>query len=83
MAITKKLEAAAKIPGGSTKALAKQSPELSYDASTTNWTDQPLADKELINFLAAPKAAEVYKAKGMQPCSLADPVALARSVLVK
>ncbi len=66
-AITKKLDAAAKIAGGSTTALAKQSPDLSYDVSTTNWTQQPLADKELIKFLTAPKAAEVYKAKGMQP----------------
>jgi ABC-type molybdate transport system substrate-binding protein len=66
-AITKKLDAAANIAGGSTEALAKQGPDLTYVASTTNWTDQPLADKELINYLAAPKAAEVYKAKGMQP----------------
>ena len=66
-AITKKLDAAAKIAGGSTKSLAKQSADLSYDASTTNWTQQPLADKALIDFLSAPKAAEVYKAQGMQP----------------
>jgi ABC-type molybdate transport system substrate-binding protein len=66
-AITKKLDAAAKIAGGSTKSLAKQSPDHSYDASTTNWTQEPLADKELIGFLTAPKAAAVYKSKGMQP----------------
>jgi len=66
-AITKKLDAAAKIAGGSTKSLAKQSADLSYDASTTNWTEQPLADKALIDFLSAPKAAEIYKAHGMQP----------------
>jgi ABC-type molybdate transport system substrate-binding protein len=66
-AITKKFNAAAKIAGGSTKSLAKQSSDLSYDVSTTNWTDEPLADKALIDFLTAPKAAEVYKAKGMQP----------------
>ena len=66
-AITKKLDGAAKLPGGSTKEIAKQGPDHSYDASTTNWTEQPNADKELIDFLTAPKAAEVYKAKGMQP----------------
>src|SRR5215472_9518195 len=59
--------AAAKIAGGSIKVLAKQSPDLSYDASTTHWTRQPFADKALIDFLGGPKAAEVYKAKGMQP----------------
>lgn len=66
-AITKKLDGAAKIAGGSTKVLVKESPDLSYDISTTNWTDQPLADKQLIEFLTAPKAAEVYKAKGIKP----------------
>ncbi|MGC2202998.1 MAG: substrate-binding domain-containing protein [Stellaceae bacterium] len=66
-AITKKLDGAAKVAGGSTKEIAKQGPDHSYDASTTNWTQQPHADKELIDFLTAPKAAEVYKAKGMQP----------------
>jgi ABC-type molybdate transport system substrate-binding protein len=66
-AITKKLDGAAKIAGGSTKVIAKQGPDHSYDVSTTNWTDEPLADKALIDFLSGPKAAEVYKAKGMQP----------------
>jgi ABC-type molybdate transport system substrate-binding protein len=66
-AITKKLDGAAKVAGGSTKEIAKQGPDHSYDVSTTNWTQQPHADKELIDFLTAPKAAEVYKAKGMQP----------------
>ena len=66
-AITKKLDGAAKLAGGSTKVLAKPSPDLSYEISTTNWTQQPLPDKELIGFLTAPKAVQVYKAKGMQP----------------
>ena len=66
-AITKKLNGAAKIAGGSTKVIAKQGPDHSYNVSTTNWTDEPLADKALIDFLSGPKAAEVYKAKGMQP----------------
>jgi ABC-type molybdate transport system substrate-binding protein len=66
-AITKKLDGAAKIAGGSTKVIAKQGPDHSYNVSTTNWTDEPLADKALIDFLSGPKAAEVYKAKGLQP----------------
>ena len=65
--ITAKLIGAAKISGGLVKSLAKQNPDKVYDAATTNWTEQPLAAKALINFLAAPKAAEVYKAKGLQP----------------
>ena len=65
--ITAKLIGAAKIPGGLVKSLAKQNPDKVYDAATTNWTEQPLAAKALIDFLAAPKAAEVYKAKGLQP----------------
>jgi ABC-type molybdate transport system substrate-binding protein len=66
-AITNKLRVAAKITGGSIKALAKQSPDLTYEASSTFFTLDPVADKALIDFLAGPKAAEVYKAKGMQP----------------
>ena len=63
--ITAKLAGAAKLAGGLIKPLAKHNDEV-YDASTTNWTDQPLPAKALIDFLAGPKAAEVYKAKGLQ-----------------
>jgi ABC-type molybdate transport system substrate-binding protein len=58
--ITKKLVGAAKVPGGLVKPLAKD-----YEASSTNWTEQPLAVQALINFLASPKAKEAYKAKGL------------------
>ena len=63
--ITKKLAAEAKVAGGLIKSLAKHDNQV-YDVSTTNWTDEPLAAKALVDFLAGPKAADVYKAKGLQ-----------------
>lgn len=65
--ITQKLYSAAKVAGGSTKALAKKGADMVYEASITNWTQEPLPANEVIKFLATPKAAEVYKANGMQP----------------
>ena len=47
------------------KSLAKHNDQV-YDVSTTNWTDQPLAAEALVDFLGGPKAADVYKAKGLQ-----------------
>ena len=44
-----------------------QSPDLIYTAGSPTTSEQPLAAKALIDFLAAPAAAPVYKAKGMQP----------------
>ncbi len=44
-----------------------QSPDLVYEASTPSLTQQPIAAKAFIDFLAGPKAAEVYKAKGLTP----------------
>jgi molybdate transport system substrate-binding protein len=44
-----------------------QSPDLVYMAGSPAVSEQPLAAKALIDFLAAPAAAPVYKAKGMQP----------------
>jgi len=44
-----------------------QSPDLVYVAGAPYWSEQPIAAKALINFLADPKAAAVYKAKGLQP----------------
>ncbi|MGH7060923.1 MAG: substrate-binding domain-containing protein [Stellaceae bacterium] len=44
-----------------------QSPDLVYVAAETGASMQPLPAKALIDFLAAPAAAPVYKAKGMQP----------------
>ena len=63
--ITTKLGAAAKIATGSIRTLAKQNADLVYDASSTNWCQEPGAAMALIDFLA--KSSEVYKAKGLQP----------------
>ena len=63
--ITTKLGAAAKIATGSVKTLARQNAELVYDASSTNWCQEPGAAMALIDFLA--KSSDVYKAKGLQP----------------
>ena len=44
-----------------------QSPDLVYMAGSPTLSRQPLAARALIDFLAAPAAAPVYKAKGMEP----------------
>jgi molybdate transport system substrate-binding protein len=44
-----------------------QSPDLIYVAGAPYVSEQPIAAKALIDFLADPKAAAVYKAKGLQP----------------
>jgi molybdate transport system substrate-binding protein len=44
-----------------------QSPDLVYMAGSPFVSKQPLPAKALIDFLAGPAAATVYKAKGMQP----------------
>jgi molybdate transport system substrate-binding protein len=44
-----------------------QTPELTYAAGLTFITAEPLAAKALIDFLASPKAAAVYKAHGLNP----------------
>jgi molybdate transport system substrate-binding protein len=44
-----------------------QSPDLVYVAGAPYVSEQPIAAKALIDFLAAPKAAVVCKAKGLQP----------------
>jgi molybdate transport system substrate-binding protein len=44
-----------------------QSPDLVYVAGVPYLSEQPIAAKALIDFLADPKAAAVYKAKGLQP----------------
>ena len=38
-----------------------------YAAGSPFFSEQPIAAKTLIDFLADPKAAAVYKAKGLQP----------------
>jgi len=44
-----------------------QSPDLVYMAGSPAVSEQPLPAKALIDFLAAPAAAPVYTAKGMEP----------------
>ena len=44
-----------------------QSPDLVYDAGATFFSEQPIAAKALIDFLADPNAAAVYNTKGLQP----------------
>ena len=44
-----------------------QSPDLVYVAGALYLSEQPIAAKALIDFLADPKAAAEYKAKGLQP----------------
>jgi molybdate transport system substrate-binding protein len=44
-----------------------QSPDLVYVAGAPFASEHPIAAKALIDFLADPKAAAVYKAKGLQP----------------
>jgi len=44
-----------------------QSPDLVFMAGSPAVSEQPLPAKALIDFLAAPAAAPVYKSKGMEP----------------
>jgi molybdate transport system substrate-binding protein len=44
-----------------------QSPDLIWVAGSPFFSEQPIAAKAFIDFLADPKAAAVYKAKGLQP----------------
>lgn len=60
-ATTTKLIGGGKLVGGLSEPLAKD-----YVATATNWTDQPVAVKALVDSLTEPKAKEVYKAKGLQ-----------------
>jgi ABC-type molybdate transport system substrate-binding protein len=60
-----KLRLAATVVGGSMKDVVKQGADT-YVAATPNTTQEPMPAVALINFLRSPKAAEVYKAKGMQ-----------------
>lgn len=46
---------------------ALQSPDLVYVAGSSFVSEQPIAAKALIDFLAGPAAAAVYKAKGLEP----------------
>jgi molybdate transport system substrate-binding protein len=61
-----KLYGAADIAGGSMKNVAKQGADTILVAASPNTTQEPLPAMALIDFLHGPKAAEVYKAKGLQ-----------------
>jgi ABC-type molybdate transport system substrate-binding protein len=63
---TADLTRTAKIVGGSVKKLAAEK-DQEFVASSPMLTEQPVAAQKLIEFLDSPKAAEVYKAKGLQP----------------
>ncbi|MGE5270451.1 MAG: substrate-binding domain-containing protein [Thiohalocapsa sp.] len=60
----KKFSSAAKLAGGLIKPVAKHGGKT-YEIATTNWTQHPLDCQSLIDFLTKPKAAEVFKAKGL------------------
>ena len=50
------------------KVLAQgSSPDLVYVVGSSMATEQPLAAKALMDFLAGPEAKKVYAAKGLQP----------------
>jgi ABC-type molybdate transport system substrate-binding protein len=63
---TAALTKAAKVVGGSVKSLAKEKDDV-YIASSPMLSEQPVEAQMLIDFLKGPKAAEVYKTKGLQP----------------
>jgi molybdate transport system substrate-binding protein len=44
-----------------------QSPDLAFVAGSPMLSENPIAAKQLIDFLGGEKAKEVYKAKGLQP----------------
>jgi hypothetical protein len=49
------------------KELAKgSSPEVEYVAGSSLLTEEPLAAKALMDFLASPEAKKVYEAKGLK-----------------
>jgi ABC-type molybdate transport system substrate-binding protein len=62
---TEALRQTAKVVGGTIKKLAKEK-DREYIASSPMLSEQPVAAQTLIQFLDSPKAAEVYKAKGLE-----------------
>ena len=62
-----KLVRSAKLVGGTMQKLAKGSnPEAVYVAGSPFLSEQPLAAKALIDYLAGPAAKKVYQAQGLQ-----------------
>lgn len=62
-----KLVGVAKLVGGSTATLASKGADQVFVAASANFSDQTVLAKALIDFLAAPAAKQVYKAKGLEP----------------
>ena len=62
-----KLVRVAKLVGGSTANLASKGPDLVFVGAAPPYSEQALAAKAFIDFLAAPANKAVYKAKGMEP----------------
>ena len=66
-----KLVRVAKLVGGSTANLASKGPDLVFVGAAPPYSEQALAAKAFIDFLAAPANKEVYKAKGFEPAERA------------
>jgi molybdate transport system substrate-binding protein len=66
-----KLVRIAKLVGGSTANLATKGPDLVFVGAAPPYSEQALAAKAFIDFLAAPANKEVYKAKGFEPAERA------------
>jgi len=64
-----KLVRVAKLVGGSTANLASKGPDLVFVGAAPPYSEQALAAKAFIDFLAAPANKAVYKAKGLEPVS--------------
>lgn len=66
-----KLVRVAKLVGGSMANLASKGPDLVFVGAAPPYSEQALAAKAFIDFLAAPANKEVYKAKGFEPAERA------------
>jgi len=62
-----KLVSKAKLVAGTAVTLGKMNPDLVFVAASPFHSDQPLAAKAFIDFLATPEAKAVLKAKGVEP----------------
>jgi molybdate transport system substrate-binding protein len=66
-----KLVRVAKLVGGSMATLASKGPDLVFVGAAPPYSEQALAAKAFIDFLAAPANKEVYKSKGLEPAERA------------
>ena len=62
-----KLVRVAKLVGGSTANLASKGPDLVFVGAAPPYSEQALAAKAFLDFLAAPANKAVYKSKGLEP----------------